>query len=38
MSDIIMAIPYRHVILTSELTAEEYAEFRDVEKFVKDFY
>ena len=33
-----MAIPHRHVILTSDLTDEEYIEFREVEKFVKDFY
>jgi len=33
-----MAIPYRHTILSTELSDEEYIEFREVEKFMKDFY
>jgi len=33
-----MAIPYRHTILSSDLHDEEYLELKEVEKFMKDFY
>ena len=38
LKNIMMAIPYRHAILSSDLTDDEYKEFRDVEKYMKDFY
>jgi len=34
----LLAIPYRHVRETSKLTHEEFASFREVEIFMKDFY
>jgi len=33
-----LAIPYRHVLLSSDLSIEEYMEFRDVEKYMKTQY
>lgn len=34
----LMAIPYRHVCETSLLTNEEFSEFREIEKFMKEFF
>ncbi len=33
-----MAIPRRHIEFTSDLTKEEFADFLEVEKFMKDFF
>ncbi|MDA9129220.1 hypothetical protein N9J72_01965 [Candidatus Gracilibacteria bacterium] len=38
LRNIMMAIPYRHAILSSDLSEDEYKEFRDVEIFMKSFY
>lgn len=34
----LMAVPLRHVILTSNLTPEELEEFHNVEKFMEEYY
>lgn len=34
----LLAVPYRHVCQTSEMTREEFCELQDVEKFMKNFY
>lgn len=34
----LLAIPNRHVVLTSDLTKEEFYELKEVEAFMKDYY
>ena len=34
----IMAIPYSHKIFANELSAEEFSEMSEVQKFIKNFY
>lgn len=38
LKDHLMAIPYSHKIFSYELSREEFAEMKDVQIFIKDFY
>lgn len=38
LKDHIMAVPFSHKVFSSELSSEEFAEMREIQIFIKNFY